>query len=268
MDIALVLAVLWRAKCPILGGALLGAMLAILVYGSPTLSGGSPSLTPRAAKVWQSESQLQISRAPRHYRLEKSRNKRSRQRSDGACRLSPVYATLANGDAVQNDIHQVAGLGGKVKASEAIDVATSTSLPFVNLTATAPTAAQATRLASVGAVVLREYVAHQQTVSNVPLASQAQLSITQAGTRRRRRGRTKAQHPSARLLRGDDRHRRAGVAQREPATTCRGGARTRSRRSRRREHVGGQDPRPETTNGSHSGDAVMYRGPVAIHDEH
>jgi len=175
MDFALLVAVLWRSKWLLIAGLLLGAVLAALAYGKPSMAGGHPTLTPRKAEVWQSESQLLIAQSGFPYG----------QGVDGPqaalSGLSPVYATLANGNAVQAEMHQLIPGPGTVKASESVDVATSSSLPFVTLLATAPTAAQAKALAAGAASIFQTYVAHHQVSDKIPPSQRVQLSVVEAG---------------------------------------------------------------------------------------
>jgi hypothetical protein len=175
MDIGLFFAVLWRSRWLVLGGAVLGLVLAALSYGQPSFAGGKPSLKPRGAEVWQSESQLLISQAGFPYGQGANPNQTS------LSNLAPVYATLANGNAVQAEIHRQVALPGKVKATESLDVAISSALPFVILTATAPTSADATKLAVGAASIFQAYVAGQQASGRIPAAQRVQLSVVQSG---------------------------------------------------------------------------------------
>jgi capsular polysaccharide biosynthesis protein len=177
MDLSLFFAVLWRSKWLVLGGAVLGAVLAVLVYGSPSLAGGKPTLTPRSAQVWQSESQLLISQADFPYR--ESPEAYSPEQQMGS--LSPVYANLANGNIVQAQIHRQLGSVGTVKASEDVDLAASSFLPFVNITATAPTESGAIRLAQGAASIFVAYVTRQQTSARIPADRRIRLAIVQSG---------------------------------------------------------------------------------------
>jgi len=177
MDIGLFLTVLWRAKWVLLGGILFGLVIAALAYGRPGVSGGRPTLTPNTAEVWQSESQLLITQASFPF----SQGQTASPPQTGLSELSPVYATLANGDAVQAEIRRQVGVPGKVKASESLDVAISAALPFVNLIATAPTANDATRLAAGAASVLHAYVIQQQTAARIAPSQRVELAVVQSG---------------------------------------------------------------------------------------
>ncbi len=181
MDARLFLAVLSRSKWLVLAGALLGAVLAVLAYGTPSLSGGTPTLKPRGTEVWQSESQLLITQPGFPYGRAGFVNQPT------LAALSPVYATLANGSAVQAEIAQRLDIGrpgvtGSVQATEALDVGTSSGLPFVNLIATAPTRNGAVHLVDGAALILQAYVARLQTAGGVPAKQRIELAIVKSGT--------------------------------------------------------------------------------------
>ncbi|HTW43623.1 MAG TPA: hypothetical protein VMD79_15055 [Solirubrobacteraceae bacterium] len=177
MDLALFLAVLWRSKRLLGVGVLFAVILAVLAYGKPGISNGAPSLTPRGAEVWQSESQLLITQAGYPY------GQGVNSVPGNLAQLSPVYATLANGNQVQAEIRQQLGTSGTVKASEALDLGTSSGLPFVNLVASAPSSSDAMRLAAGAAVIFRSYVARQQAAERIPASQRVQLSIVASGTK-------------------------------------------------------------------------------------
>ena len=71
--------------------------------------------------------------------------------------LSPIYAGLANGTAVQAAI-RAARIPGRVGASEGVDPQTGAYTPFVTLTAVAPTATDAGKLSEKAVAAFRSYV--------------------------------------------------------------------------------------------------------------
>lgn len=179
MDLGLFVAVIWRSRWLVLGGVVFGAVLAALAYGEPSLSGGKPTLKPRVAEVWQSEAQLLISQSDFPYRQADEAGSPTQPLGN----LSPVYANLANGSTVQADIRRQLGKAGTVKASEDVDLAASSFLPFVNLTATASTQNEATRLAQGAAAIFVAYVTNQQAAAAIPPNRRIQLSIVQSGAK-------------------------------------------------------------------------------------
>lgn len=178
MDLSLFLAVLWRSKRLVFGGLLLGVILAVLAYGQPSFAGGKPTLVPRGAEVWQSESQLLIAQAGFPYGETTTTTP-----STSLNTLSPVYANVANGNLIQAEIRQQLGTVGTVKAVEVIDAAASTNLPFVTFLASAPTGSLATKLAAGAAVIFQNYVTRQQASSKIPHDRRVQLSIVESGTK-------------------------------------------------------------------------------------
>jgi len=180
MDLSLFFAVLWRSKRLVLGGLLLGVALAILAYGQPSFAGGKPTLKPRGAEVWQSESQLLIAQAGFPYG---ETSAPTTAPSTSLNTLSPVYANVANGNLIQGEIRQQLGTVGTVKAMEVIDAAASTNLPFVTFVASAPNGSLATKLAAGAAVIFQNYVARQQASTKIPRNRRVQLSIVESSTK-------------------------------------------------------------------------------------
>jgi len=175
MDISLFLVVLWRAKWLVFAGAALAAVLAVLAYGQPSFSGGHPTLKPRSTEVWQSEAQLLIGQSAYPYR-------QSTGEPDGSLgSLSPVYANLANGSVMQGEIRARLGTGGTVKATEDVDLAASSFLPFVNIIATASTSAEASRFAKGAASLFEAFVTREQIAQGVPPARRIRLSVVDSG---------------------------------------------------------------------------------------
>jgi hypothetical protein len=159
------------------GGVLLGAVLAVLAYGRPGFSGARPTITPRFGEVWQSEAQLLIGQSDYPYRQPAEATEPSRALGS----LSPIYANLATGNIVQAEIRARLGRGGSVKASEDVDLAASSFLPFVNFVATAPTPTEATKFARGAVSIFEAYVARQQAAAGVPPSRSVQLSIVDSG---------------------------------------------------------------------------------------
>jgi hypothetical protein len=180
MDVRLFCAVVWRFYWLVLGGLVLGGLLAIHVYNA-----GSKSQT------WQSQAELIITQESFPY------GRAVQQYSGGSTKtgapaspvgnqsymssLSPIYANIANGNDIQQSIHQLAPVTGTVTASAVTDPATSTDLPFVLLTATSSTAADASRLAVGAATVLTRYVTQQQEKAGVAPADRVLLGPVQTG---------------------------------------------------------------------------------------
>ena len=176
MDIGLFLAVLWRSKRLMLSGVLLGTALAILAYGRPALSNGRPTLVPHTAKVWQSEAQLLITQTGFPM------GRAGFSGLDSLAALSPVYANLANGDGVLPEVARRLGIDGTVQATDSLEPAAGVTLPFVNLTATAPTSREVVELVGQAARSLQSYVTILQGTAKIPPAQRIELSIVKSGT--------------------------------------------------------------------------------------
>jgi capsular polysaccharide biosynthesis protein len=177
MDAGLFFAVLWRSKRLMLGGLLLGVVLAALAYGQPGFANGRPALTPRGNEVWQSEAQLLITQPGFPYGRSGYNNLTT------LAGLSPIYANLANGNAVLPAVARRMGIaGGSVQATDSLEPAAGVNLPFVNLVATAPTQNQAMELVNGASLALQRYVATLQSTAGIPAKQRIQLAIVKAGT--------------------------------------------------------------------------------------
>jgi hypothetical protein len=189
MDLRLVGGVLARFKVLVVGGALLAVLLAVLAYGTPGFSNGKPALTPRAAEVWQGKAELIITgtKASRSQPQGPSATGASTPAEASAtdqgylASLSPIYAALGNGDAVQAEIHRRADVPGTIQAAEVVDAATGNALPFVTLTALAPTQRDAETLVARGGAVVEQYVAaEQRSAESGPV--HVSLRVVKSGT--------------------------------------------------------------------------------------
>jgi hypothetical protein len=178
MDVRLFLAVLRRFKWLTLGGFVLAVALAVLAYGSPALKNGKPTIVPRGAQNWQSQSEVLITGiAPKTGAAEVPVGDQSYTSN-----LAPVYAALANGDQVQALIRQAARVRGTVQAQPLLNGTTGFTLPFIDLTASAPTRGDAMVLASKAASTLASYVSQQETADSVGGANRVQLAVVSSGT--------------------------------------------------------------------------------------
>ena len=168
MDFKLFLGVVKRYKRMVIAGAVLAVVLSVLSYGTPSLKGGKPTIVPRGAEIWQGEAELLISQAGFPYGRAVHAGRHPGRASTPSqpigdynymASLSSVYAALANGNSVQ---HQAAtearvplcplttGPCGSLKAAEVDDISDRGSpLPLLTVTSSAPTAADAAKLATI-----------------------------------------------------------------------------------------------------------------------
>lgn len=189
MDIRLFLAVIRRFKKLVIGGVILAILLAILSYGTPRMVNGKPGVIPRGTETWQSQAEIMITQGSDPY------GRAAQQFTGGSAKmpatpvgdqsymsgLAPIYAALANGDAIRNRVAQADHLPGTFTATEVIDTATSAPLPFIEMTATAPTETDAVTLAERASKVLENYVAAQQQAAGIAPADRVLLQMVQNG---------------------------------------------------------------------------------------
>lgn len=175
MDLRLFWAVTKRFKRVAIGGFLLAVVLAVLAYGTP----GPGGITPHGTVTYESQAVLLITQSNGAYGRADSKTL-----SIGApgymASLSPIYAGLANGTAVQAAI-RAARIPGRVGASEGVDPQTGAYTPFVTLTAVAPTATDAGKLSEKAVAAFRSYVSQMESNSGVPSSSGVALEVVSNG---------------------------------------------------------------------------------------
>jgi hypothetical protein len=175
MDLRLFWAVTKRFKRVAIGGFLLAVVLAVLAYGTP----GPGGITPHGTVTYESQAVLLITQSNGAYGRADSKTL-----SVGApgymASLSPIYAGLANGTAVQDAI-RAARIPGRVGASEGVDPQTGAYTPFVTLTAVAPTAADAGKLSQKAVAAFRSFVSQMEANSGVPSSTAVALEVVSNG---------------------------------------------------------------------------------------
>lgn len=179
MDLRLFWGVVKRYKRTASAGTILAVILAVLVYGTPSFAGGKPTIIPRGSDTYESAAELLITQGAGLYS-----NVDPKAVAVGApgymSSLSPIYAGLANGDAVQAALRG-AKVPGTVTATEGVDPLTGAYTPFVDLTAQGPTAADAEQLVKRGVASFQNYVSAAETNSGVPANSRVQLEVIKSG---------------------------------------------------------------------------------------
>ena len=212
MDFKLFGGVVKRYKRVVILGTALAVVLAVLSYGMPSLKGGMPTVVPRGAEVWSGESQILISQAGFPYGRAVTQVVPGKGTSTPAepigdvsymSNLSSIYAALANGSDVQQQVAQATHIAlcpltigpigtatpvaGPVPCSSLVAAplaqpGTGVPLPLLTLTSSAPTAAQASKLASATIAVLRNAVTRQQVASDTPVDNRVQLQTINTGS--------------------------------------------------------------------------------------
>lgn len=193
MDLKLFAAVLRRHKKVVLGGFLLGAVLAVFAYGKPAFVHGKPTIVPSGAETWQTQSQLLITQRNDPYgdvvdglplNSDGKVSPRNPTLQVGGvgylASLSPVYAEIANGDLVQSKVHRFLPAAALV-ATPVTDPTSGLLLPVVQLTVTGDSEAIVQRVAAIAATTLTGYVVSRQAAAAVPAAQRVQLSPVQNG---------------------------------------------------------------------------------------
>lgn len=175
MDLRLFWAVTKRFKRVAIGGTVAAVILAILAYGTP----GPHGLTPHGSVTWQSQAELLLTQDSTAYG--RANPQAITTGIAGYINgLSPLYAQIANGDAVQSAI-RASKIPGVVTGAEGIDPLTGNYTPWFTLTATAPTAADATRLSARAVTALQNYLLHTQDATNVPESQRISLQVVRGG---------------------------------------------------------------------------------------
>ena len=212
MDFKLFLGVVKRYKRVVIVGTALAVVLSVLSYGSPSLKGGMPTVIPRGAEVWSGEAQVLISQAGFPYGRAVTQVVPGKGTSTPAepigdvgymSNLSSIYAALANGSDVQQQVAEATHIAlcpltigpigtatpaaGPVPCSSVVAAplaqpGTGVPLPLLTLTSSAPTAAQAAKLANTTIVVLRNAVTRQQVASNTAVDNRVQLQTINTGS--------------------------------------------------------------------------------------
>lgn len=175
MDLRLFWAVLKRFKRISIGGTVAAVVLAVLAYGTP----GPGGITPRGSVTWASQAQLLITQASGVYDRADAKTI-AVQDPNYMSSLSPIYAGLANGSAVQNVVRE-AKVPGTVTASEGVDPNTGLYTPFINLTAAGPSAADAAKLATIGIASFQNYLARMEASTGVPADARITLEVVRNG---------------------------------------------------------------------------------------
>jgi hypothetical protein len=202
MDFKLYFGVIKRYKRMVISGVLLAIVLSMLSYGTPGLKGGKPTIIPRGSEVWEGEAELLISQAGFPYGSAvqqvipgKGTTVPAEPIGDynSLASLSSVYAALANGTAVQQQVQtesrvpmcslavNATGPCGTMVGAEVADINTGSPLPLLTLTSSASTAADAARIATTTISVLGSEIARQQTAAGTPVNQRVVLQTLKSG---------------------------------------------------------------------------------------
>jgi hypothetical protein len=211
MDFKLFRGVVKRYKRMVILGTLLAVAMSVFSYGTPGLKGGKPTIIPRGSEVWQGNAVVLISQAGNPY------DRAVQQVIPGKgltvppetigdltymSSLSSVYAAMANGDSVQNQVATAAhvllcpvttsatapaaanatGDCGTLVAAALEQQGTGSPLPLITLTSSAPTASEAARLSTTAIAVLRSEITKQQAAAGTPVQERVELQTVNSGS--------------------------------------------------------------------------------------
>lgn len=179
MDLPLFWGVIKRYKRVAIGGVFLAVALAVLSYGTPSVSHGKPTLVLRQPPSYESVVQLLITQANGAYYSTSAQATQNAGEGYMAA-LSPVYTGIASGNAVQDPV-RATKIPGTVTAQEGVDTNTGDYTPFVTITATGPTPQDAATLAKVATASLQKYVSGMQASVGVAPGSRITLQVVANG---------------------------------------------------------------------------------------
>jgi len=175
MDLKLFWAVAKRYKRISIGGTILAVVLAVFAYGTP----GPGGITPRGEVTWEAKAQLLLTQANGVYGQSDATAIQA-QGPTYMSSLSPIYAGLANGSAVQTAV-KAAKVPGKVSATEGVDQNTGAYTPFITLTASGPSPADAAKLSTIGIAAFKQYIYDMEVAAGVAPSSRITLAVISNG---------------------------------------------------------------------------------------
>jgi len=177
MDISLFGRVLWRFRLVMVLGIVAAAVLALLSYYSVSFSGG-PKLTPRAQQVWQADSTILLTQ--HGFPAGNVNGANSIGRLIG---LGPLYAKLANSDAVQQLMVRHGGpLDGSYQAIPAADTSygSVSGLPGITVIGKGETPGKALRITRRASTEFINYLEAQQEEADIKPSSRVDVRVLNA----------------------------------------------------------------------------------------
>ena len=190
MDLRAFAGVLGRHRGIVIGGVVAAVLLAILSYYKPVLDGGVPSLVPRKAETWQASETLFLTQpgfpAGRTQlpvvavKVGNQETQVSRFADPGKFTgLAPLYAKLANSDAVKTRAERAGPLPGKATAIPTADTSYGAinPLPMVTIFSTAPTRDAALKTAARISNAFQGYLLTSQAQAKIPKDDRVEIQV-------------------------------------------------------------------------------------------
>ena len=160
-------------------------------YGTPGMVNGKPGIVARGTESWESQTELIITQGSDPY------GRAAQQYTGGSPKtgtpavpvgeqaymasLAPIYAAVANGNAIHDEILKSDPVDGAFNATAVVDSVTDAALPFVQFTATGQTSTSVVRLAQKAALVLQTYVANEEKAAGIAPSDRVVLQLIENG---------------------------------------------------------------------------------------
>lgn len=194
MDLRVLAGVLGRHKAIVAIGLVTAVVLGTLSYAKPVMSGTTPSLEPRKQELWQSSVTLFLTQPgfpagrteqPIVTRKIGNSEQAVAQYADPGrfTSLAPLYARLANSDAVRARVIRAGGpLTGTAKAIPTADTSygTVSGLPMITIFGTASTQKDARSTATRFADGFTQFLVASQKAAKIPRGKRVVVQVVNA----------------------------------------------------------------------------------------
>jgi len=175
MDLRLIGRALWRFKAVVIIGVVLAVLLAGLSYFKVQFHGATPSFSPRAQEVWQADSTILITQ--RGFPAGRVNGGDALGRFIG---LAPLYAKLANSDAVKSTIKGLkTKLHGSYDAIPAADTSygSVSGLPAITIIGRANKPANALTITGLASNAFLRYLHDEQNAADISAGSRVDTQL-------------------------------------------------------------------------------------------
>ena len=193
MDLGLLARVVWRFKWLAALGVVVAVALAVLSTASVSFAGGKPAFRYRNPIIYSAEARILVTQSgfpwgrtvlPTPPLSSAGAGTTTPSYADPSrfSTLANFYAQLVNGDQIQRKVVQPR-LRQLLFGSVEVDRTSNEAMPFVDVTALAPSPLAAVRLAYAGTRALQSLVATQQQGAGIPADQRVLLQILQQPTK-------------------------------------------------------------------------------------